>query len=151
MSNHTGIPQNLLDAVTAILELEKGTVHMYDVAVKHLKNPYFRWIVGGFSLDHQEHAQELSAGIGQYGPQFLERVLSSYDKQRYKRHSLSISQEVLARDDSILIKVQKEEVRINRAYRHAIDQQERWSSVGEILSRNFAEERVHRAWVDTQL
>ncbi len=129
-----------------LIELDFDAIEAYQAAVDRLQDFMVQQQLRAFMADHERHVRELSEIVrGQGG----EAPTKGDFKRVLTKGKVVIGN--LVGDRGILMAMKSNEDETNQAYEQAVRQHDLTSEVREVLQRNLADERRHRAWIEDRL
>lgn len=146
MATMTGKEGNPLHMLYKLIELDHDAIEAYDAAIERVEDSVSKSALVAFRADHERHVDELSAvlhGMGFDAP-------SKGDIKRVLTKGKVIVGNIVG-DRGILLAMKTNEDDTNVAYERAMARADLAPEVKEILARNLADERRHRAWMEQRL
>jgi uncharacterized protein (TIGR02284 family) len=129
-----------------LCELDYDAVEAYEAAIGKLGDPGHRAAMQRFCDDHRRHITELNVLIQDLGGT---PVLSGDLKRLLTKGKVLLAS--LGSDRAILAAMKTNEDDTNVAYERAAGQGGLDRRTAELLRRNLADERQHRAWIEQTL
>jgi uncharacterized protein (TIGR02284 family) len=137
-----GLDSDFQEVVCDLIELDYDAIAAYQTAIERLENSAFKAKLGEFLRDHERHVEELSVWIRQQGA-------TPPDGPDMKK-VLTTGKVVMADmfgDKAILMAMKTNEEDTNTAYERALEHDNLPITARDLISRNLADERRHRAWI----
>jgi uncharacterized protein (TIGR02284 family) len=137
------------DALTLfanLVELEYDALEAYLAAVDRLGDAAIRATMQEFIADHRRHVSDLGSVIGEMGGS---APTEGDFKRLLTKGKVVIGQ--IAGDKGILQAMKTNEDDTNQAYERAAGRDDVTARGREVLERNLADERRHRAWIEAQI
>ena len=141
-----GTERELLDMLNNLIALDFDAIDAYEAAINRLENATDKAQLRQFMGDHERHTQELGDIV---------RDLGSTPTMKGDIKSVLTQGKVvlgnLMGDRGILQAMKSNEADTNTAYERAAARDDLPPHVREVLQRNLADERRHRAWIEARL
>jgi rubrerythrin len=146
MATLVGTQHELGSLLKNLIELDYDAIEAYDAAIDRVRSEPYRTRLEEFRSDHFRHVEELSRVLREEGREppngpDIKRVLTQG----------KVIVAGLLNDRAILYAMKTNEADTNVAYERASSSPVAPLPVKEILRRNLADERRHRAWIVEQL
>lgn len=146
MTTLVGLQNDMNSLLYNLIELDYDAIEAYDAAIARLKNDAYRAQMREFRADHLRHTEELSRVLRDSGREppkgpDIKRVLTQG----------KVMVAGLVGDRAILFAMKTNETDTNVAYERASSSSVIPMQVKDLLRRNLADERRHRAWIEEQL
>jgi uncharacterized protein (TIGR02284 family) len=146
MATMVGTQTDFTDVLTELTELEYDAVEAYWVAVERLTDRENQRQLNVFLADHQRHVSQLSGYIRSMG----ETPPDSGDfKQVLTKGKVYLGS--IFGDRAILMVMKTNEDDTNTAYERALSRTDLPPPLRDMLEHNLADERRHRAWIETRV
>lgn len=129
-----------------LIQLDHDAVAAYRAAIERLDNAAFRSRLEEFLGDHERHVRELTALVREMGG---DPAKKGDMKQILTKGKVVIGN--LSGDKGILQAMRSNEDETNQRYEKALTTENLPPRIFELLDRNLADERRHRAWIVQQL
>jgi uncharacterized protein (TIGR02284 family) len=131
----------ILELLNDLIELDYDAIEAYESAISRLDNQNDKFQLGIFMADHGRHVADLSAMVRELGGQ---PATKADIKQILTKGKVVLG--ALMGDKAILSAMKSNEDTTNEQYERALSH-EFSPRIREILERNLADERKHRAWL----
>lgn len=138
-------PKRIASDLNELIEFEYDAIAAYQAAVDRLENPAFKTKLGEFLNDHKQHAEELSSLVRRQG--------ETPEKDGDAKKLLTKGKVVLADavgDKAILMAMKANEVLTNKTYATLVERGYA-PEVQAALQKSLADEKRHKAWLDSTL
>ena len=145
MATTVGTESKLSDLVQDLVQLDKAAIEAYSAAIERLSNIEYRQQLTSFREDHVEHTRVLGAWLREHRQ---ETPASGGLKQTLASGKVALAG--LAGDRQILHAMKTNEDDTNTAYERAVGHPEA-DGVRATFEKNLADERRHRAWMESVL
>jgi uncharacterized protein (TIGR02284 family) len=146
MATTIGTESDLVEALKNLIELDFNAIEAYEAAVERLDDATTRQTMMAFMADHERHTQVLRQVVFQMGGE----VPAKGDFKRVLTKGKVVIGEIIG-DRGILMAMKSNEDDTNAAYENAAARTDVDSELQQILDRNLADERRHRAWIVARL
>lgn len=146
MTTTIGTETEVSDLLKDLVALDFDAVAAYNAAVDRLEDPEARKQLTAFRGDHERHIRDLQALMHTIG---MEPPQEGDMKSMLTRGKVVIAG--LSGDRAILQAMLSNEEDTNTAYERAAKREEMDAETRELMSRNFADERRHREWIEGYL
>jgi uncharacterized protein (TIGR02284 family) len=146
MVTTVGTERELLDVLHNLIALDFDAIEAYQAAIKRLDNATDQAQLRQFMGDHQRHTRELGEIVRELG--------DTPTMQADIKSVLTQGKVVLGNlmgDSGILKAMKTNEDDTNTAYERAVAREDLTPHVRQVLQRNLADERRHRAWIEARL
>lgn len=143
MVTTVGTETNFVDMLNDLIQLDFDAIEAYEAAVDRLENRSFADQLRAFQADHERHTRELGPIVTELGGTPAE---GSGAKALLTKGKVVMAG--LAGDKAILQAMKTNEDDTNTAYERATRHDGKTPAADEILARNLADERRHRAWIE---
>jgi len=137
--------ENLVEKLNDLIELDYDAVAAYQAAIDRLENPGYRDQLNAFMQDHENHIAALSQIVRQEGG----APADGGDMKKILTKGKVVIAE-LGGDNAILKAMQMNEVVTNKTYEAEVEEGFP-EPVQTILQNGLADERRHKAWLETVL
>ncbi|MDQ2696768.1 MAG: PA2169 family four-helix-bundle protein [Pseudomonadota bacterium] len=136
-----------IDTLKNLIELDYDAIAAYQAAIDRIDDPQTRTQLTQFKGDHERHTRELGEIVRELG----ETPPTEGDFKAYLTKGKVIIGN-LTGDSGILKAMKSNEDDTNAAYERALARTDVSPfRAKEILERNLADERRHRAWIEQRL
>lgn len=129
-----------------LIELDFDAIEAYQASIDRLEDFMVQQQMRAFLADHERHVRELTTVVESLGG-------SAPTKGDFKRvltkGKVVIGQ--IAGDRGILMAMKSNEDDTNQAYEQAARRHDLPADTRDLLQRNLADERRHRAWIEDRL
>ncbi len=142
MATLVGTQSSPVALLRSLVELDYDAVEADEAAIEKLRDPGYRQQMESFCADHRRHIAELGPVIRELGGR---PVLGPDIKRVLTEGKVRLG--ALLGDRAILLAMRTNEEDTNTAYKRAVRHGGVDPRVQEILVRNLADERRHRAWL----
>lgn len=129
-----------------LIELDYDAIEAYQAAIDRLEDFMVQQQMRAFMADHERHVRELSEIVRAQGG---EAPTGGDFKRVLTKGKVVIGN--LVGDRGILMAMKSNEDDTNQAYEHAVRRHDLTTELREVLQRNLADERRHRAWIEDRL
>ena len=146
MATLVGTQKALSSMLNQLIELDFDTIEAYRAAMDRLDAPTDRTQLQWFLADHERHVRELSLLVRQLGETPSEEADM---KQVLTKGKVVIAS--LLGDRAVLSAMKSNEDDTNLAYERAVRRNDLPIRMRNILERNLADERRHRAWFEARI
>jgi uncharacterized protein (TIGR02284 family) len=146
MATTVGTQRGVLELLDQLILLDYDAIEAYRAAVTHIKDSMDRSQLARFMADHERHVADLAALVEGMGG----RAPSGPDFKQVLTKGKVLVGSVLG-DRAILRAMKTNEDETNRAYERAAARSDLPQAVMEIVQKNLADERRHRAWIVERL
>ena len=146
MATTIGTEHELIAALNNLIALDFDAIEAYEAAINRLDNAVYAEQLRQFKGDHARHTQELSAIVRDLG--------ETPTTHASMKSILTQGKVVLGNitgDKGILRAMKSNEDDTNTAYERAVARDDLTPRLQEVLQRNLADERRHRAWLEACL
>jgi uncharacterized protein (TIGR02284 family) len=141
-----GTERELSEALNNLIALDFDAIEAYEAAINRLDNATYAEQLRQFKGDHERHARELSTIV---------RDLGETPTAHASMQSLLTQGKVvlgnITGDKGLLRAMKSNEDDTNTAYERAVARDDLTPRLQEVLQRNLADERRHRAWLEACL
>lgn len=137
--------EDVIDDLNEILELEHDAIAAYKAAVERLDTQAYKDKLSEFLADHQAHVEDLTNLVRGEG--------GTAEKDGDAKKVLTKGKVVLADlagDEAILKAMKANEVQTNSKYEKAVEKGYA-NPIQSVVQKGLADERRHKAWVETTL
>ena len=146
MATLVGTQRDLNELLESLIELDFDAIEAYDAAIARLSSEDYRMQMTSFRDDHVRHTKELSSILRSSGREppmggDIKRVLTQG----------KVVMAGLMGDKAILTAMKTNEDDTNEAYERASTSDIVPPQIKDILRANLADERRHRAWIESQI
>jgi uncharacterized protein (TIGR02284 family) len=146
MATMVGTQKDISKLLVQLIELDYDAIAAYRASIERLDDTVIADQFESFAADHDRHVRDLSTileGMGEVAP-------SGPDvKQVLTKGKVVIAG--LAGDRAILMAMKTNEDDTNTAYERASKRDDMPQHLIQIFTRNLADERRHRSWIEQQL
>jgi uncharacterized protein (TIGR02284 family) len=146
MATMIGTERNLVKCLVDLIELDYDAVEAYEAAIARLDDAASRPTMASFKDDHLRHIADLGRFVRQMGGD----VPNKGDFKRVLTKGKVVIGEILG-DRGVLMAMKSNEDDTNEAYERAAARNDATPEVKQVLDRNLADERRHRAWIVARL
>ncbi len=137
-----GTQTDYVDALTALVELERDALEAYKASINRLTNAAYKSKFESFANDHQRHIQELTDILDKHGVKApTDPTLKSILTQGKVVIGAMIS------DEAILMAMVTNEDDTNVAYERINRYKDTSSEEKEILEKALNDEKRHKQWI----
>jgi uncharacterized protein (TIGR02284 family) len=129
-----------------LIELDFDAIEAYQAAIDRLEDFMVQQQMRAFMADHERHVRDLSGIVEAAG-------VTAPTKGDFKR-VLTKGKVVMGQivgDRGILMAMKSNEDDTNQAYEQAVRRHDLSVDTRDLLQRNLADERRHRAWIEDRL
>ena len=129
-----------------LIELDYDAIEAYQAAIDRLEDFMVQQQMRAFMADHERHVRDLSdivEGTGGSAP-------TKGDFKRVLTKGKVVIGQVVG-DRGILMAMKSNEDDTNQAYEQAVRRHDLPPETRDLLQRNLADERRHRAWIEDRL
>jgi uncharacterized protein (TIGR02284 family) len=141
-----GTQKDLNTLLEQLIELDYDAIEAYHAAIDRLEDADARAQLRDFQSDHVRHTRDLGAVLRQSG---REPPQGPDVKRMLTEGKVRIA--ALAGDKAVLMAMRTNEDDTNTAYERAVNNEAVPPQVKQILRGCLADERRHRAWIETQI
>jgi len=129
-----------------LVEVDFDAISAYDTAINRLEDREAKQRLQEFKADHERHVRDLQATIDRLGgsPPVEGDMKAVLTKGKVALGAMS-------GDTAILQAMKSNEDETNTAYEEAVEHPDASPEIRELLERNLADERRHRAWLEERL
>lgn len=142
MATLVGTQSNPVAMLRGLVELDHDAVEAYEAAIEKLDDAGYRRQMESFCADHRRHIDELNPVIRALGGK---PVIGPDLKRVLVEGKVRLA--ALIGDRAILAAMRSNEEDTNTAYKRAVRHTELDARLKDLLVRNLADERRHRAWI----
>jgi uncharacterized protein (TIGR02284 family) len=146
MATTIGTEHEVIDMLNNLIHLDFDAIAAYESAIDRLDHAEAKTTLIEFKNDHERHTRELGT---------LVRNLGGEPSMQSDAKSLLTQGKVVLRgltgDSGILKAMKSNEDETNEAYEQALDRGDMTANIRDVLERNLADERRHRAWIEGRL
>lgn len=138
--------KDVIKLLEDLVHLDYDAIDAYEAAIDRLKNAGDKQQLASFLDDHVQHTRNLGA--------FLRRMGREPPTKGDFKRMLTKGKVLFGgmfSDRAILVAMKTNEDDTNRAYERALRHENVPSDIVEVLSKNLADERRHRAWIQGRL
>lgn len=146
MATLIGKQKQFGNALQALLELDYDAIEAYKKAIERLENSEYKNKLSHFCADHERHVQELRGLLVTHN---LKPPEGPDIKQWLTKGKVVIAN--IAGDKAILKAMHSNVKDANIAYEHVNRREDVWSDAHDTLSRAWADEKRHKAWIEQAL
>ena len=146
MVTMVGTESSLAKLLSNLVELDFDAIEAYQVAIDKLDDKVYKTRLAEFMKDHERHTRELGIVLEEMG----EETPDGADIMRFLTKG-KVYLGNLFGDKQILMAMKANEEVTNKAYEAAVKHKDAPAETRQILERNLADERRHRAWIDETL
>lgn len=146
MATMIGKEKDSIKLVKDLIELDYDAIEAYEAAMERVENVAYKAQLTAFRDDHRRHVAELT--------QFLVNMGEKAPLQGDIKRVLTKGKVVLGGligDRAILVAMKTNEDDTNTAYERATQRNDVQAELMAMFTRNLADERRHRAWIEQQL
>ena len=146
MATLVGTQKQMTDLLHQLIELDYDAIEAYRAAIARLEDGGDRAQLATFMADHERHVRDLTStltGLGQKAPGGADL------KQVLTKGKVVLA--ALVGDRAILRAMKSNEDDTNTAYERAFRRTDLPSHLRTLIEKNLADERRHRAWLETRL
>lgn len=130
-----------------LIALDFDAIDAYDQAIQRItRDDVARTELAKFRADHQRHVQDLSPIVRQMG----DEPPAKGDFMRFLTQGKVVLASLVG-DDAILKAMKSNEDTTNQKYEQSLTTPGITSEVRAVLERNLADERRHRAWIESRV
>jgi len=138
--------KDIVSLLNDLIALDYDAIEAYDAAIARLGESGDRDQLQRFLGDHLRHTVELAEHVAKYGYQ---PVTQGDIKRVLTKGKVVLAG--LSGDSAVLGAMKSNEDDTNTAYERAVNQQGLPDGVRSVLTRNLADERRHRGWLEQRL
>ena len=141
-----GTESDYTTMLSDLASLDHDAIAAYDAAIARVEDSGIKEALRGFRDDHERHAREL-AGL-------ITRLGGTPPEGAGAKSLLTQGKVVLGGllgDKAILLAMKTNEDDTNTAYERALNHDARPAATEDVLRRGLADERRHRAWIESTL
>jgi uncharacterized protein (TIGR02284 family) len=138
--------QKIIRQLNDLIELDFDAIEAYAAAIARLSDPEDKSQLGQFMGDHRRHVTDLTSIVEMLG---AKAAAKADVKQVLTKGKVVIAG--LLGERAVLEAMKSNEDMTNRVYEKATNEHGLPSHVREILERNLADERRHRAWLEQRI
>ena len=148
MATTVGTEKDLVKLLEDLVYLDRDAISAYDVAIERIEDTTAASKLREFKQDHERHVQDISRVLRNMG----EEAPHEGDMKEILTTG-KVKLGALMGDNAILRAMKSNEDDTNKAYESAVQN----SVVGgdhelrSLLERNLADERRHRAWLESRI
>lgn len=146
MGTQVATEKEIVSQLNDLIALDYDAIEAYEAALVRLSDPPSKQQLRQFLGDHQRHTVELAGFVSKYG---CAPVTKADFKQILTKGKVVLGG--LVGDKSILAAMKSNEDDTNAAYERAVAKTGVPESIRITLSRNLADERRHRVWIEQRL
>lgn len=146
MATLVGTQDKFVDALYELCELDFDAMEAYQAAIDRLDDEEYSNQLQRFKADHARHVKEISA--------ILTHHQAKVPTGPSSRNLLTKGKVILANlfgDEAILSAMLTNEQDTNLAYERLNARIDEWADAKDILSKGLADERRHKAWLESIL
>ena len=144
MPTTVGTETTAADLIKNLLILEHDAIAAYDSTIERLENAEYRQQIETFRRDHEAHVQELGRIADSMG---IDKPMEGDMKQWLTTGKVALAD--LAGDNAILKAMKTNEDDTVGAYQQALDNDITDAELRPLMEKGLADERRHRAWMET--
>jgi predicted outer membrane protein len=146
MVTTVGIQTDFTAALKDLVELDFDAIEAYEVAINKIENTTYKTQLAAFKADHERHTRELAAVLKTHGEA---APTGPSAKQWLTKGKVAMGS--LIGDNAILAAMKSNEGDTNTAYERVSSHKQIWPSAIEIIERGLADEKRHKAWLESVL
>ncbi len=146
MATMVGTQKQLTKLLNALIELDFDAIEAYRVAIEKIENDGDRGQLGKFMGDHERHVTELQQLVTDLGD---EPVVEGDIKAVLTKGKVFLGG--IFGDRAILTAMRTNEDDTNTAYERAAARDDLPAHGAAVISRNLADERRHRAYLEARI
>jgi hypothetical protein len=146
MATMVGKESSLLKLLAGLIELDHDASAACDAAIARLSGQPERSTLASFRDDHRRHVGDLTVVLRSMGG----KVPVAPEPEAVLTRGKVILGSLLG-DEAILMAMKSNEGDTNIAYERAAARTDLPLHVRDVLNRNLADERRHRAWIEARL
>lgn len=128
-----------------LMQLDYDTIAAYQSAIERLDNPALKNKLTEFMGDHEQHVQELGQAIRNEGG----TPPTAGDARQILTQGKAVIASLMG-DKAILMAMRANEVITNARYAETVESRHA-NDIQTLLQRGLADERRHKAWMDSTL
>lgn len=146
MATMVGNEKDLARMLKHLIELDYDAIEAYEAAIDRMQSEGDKVALGRFMEDHRRHVMDLRPLIESMG----EKAPEHGDIKRVLTKGKVVIGGLIG-DNAILFAMKTNEDDTNTAYERAAARTDLPAHLRDVLDRNLADERRHRAWVASRL
>ncbi len=146
MTTLVGTQKNLVDLLDALLELDYDAIEAYRAAIDRIGDVSDKAQLGSFLADHERHVRDLTPLVESLG----KKASKGPDIKQWLTKGKVVIMGI-AGDHAILLAMKTNEDDTNKAYERAVSRTDLTPDIRDVLERNLADERRHRAWLEARV
>ena len=146
MRTSRGTEKDLGHALNRLLMIDFDAIEAYDAAIERLEDPTAKQQLREYRADHARHTTNLPPLIRMLG----EEPAKDGDYKRLMTKG-KVAILGLTGDDGVLRAMLSNEKETNEAYEHALQRDDLTPEAAEVVRGNLADERRHKAWLESRL
>lgn len=146
MATMVGKEKDLVKLLKDLVELDYDAIEAYRAAIDRIDDDRDKAPLRRFLEDHERHISELTVlvrGMGEEPPQGAD-IKAVLTKGKVVLGGL-------IGDRAILLAMKTNEDDTNKAYERAAARSDLPAHIRDVIDRNLADERRHRAWIEARL
>jgi uncharacterized protein (TIGR02284 family) len=129
-----------------LIELDYDAIDAYQASIDRLEDFMVQQQMRAFMADHERHVRDLTALVEAIGG---DAPTKGDFKRVLTKGKVVIGQ--IVGDRGILLAMKSNEDDTNQAYEQAVRRHDLPAETRDLLQRNLADERRHRAWIEDRL
>lgn len=146
MATMTGKEEDFVRMLKNLIELDFDAVEAYQAAIARLEDRSSRETLADFMNDHLRHTRDLSEVVHQMGGV----PPKGGDFKRVLTKGKVVIGNIIG-DRGVLMAMKSNEDDTNAAYERVVKRTDLSPDLLDLLQRNLADERRHRAWIVDRL
>lgn len=146
MATLVGTQKKLVDAIEALVELDYDAIEAYKAAIARLDDAEDKKQLRSFLADHERHVTELGPIVAQLGGV----AAKGPDLKKWLTKGKVVIMG-LAGSNAVLLAMKSNEDDTNTAYERVVGRGDLTPTIRAVCEKNLADERRHRAWIESRL